>query len=439
MKGSKLIALITSLVMLVVCTTVLVMNFTFATSLADATAVYTRNNIAWEGVETSADGSVDLNIFGEPEEGEEYPLIAPGTEGSYRFRLRNDIRSEILYHLYLYTDSPANEELRIPMNFTITNTEGDTAITAENYPSDLRQPQVDVLCAYQGRLDGLKQRDFNIEYGWDYHIDAAHDAHDNFLGNKATEVDLLYNFHILLVIEDYAVGGGGFGGGAASSGTSNARMLRRSYVIGREDGLFHPQSPITRAEVATIFARIMASFDESRLTDLSTDFVDVTPELWHAKYIASLETKNVINGYPDGTFKPDLDITRAEFATVCVRYYEKTVKNSVKPADIDFADLDKSHWAHQSIAQAYALGYIKGYEDGTYHPDQLINRSEAVTIVNRMLSRIPDKEYIDNNLHKLIDFPDVQDNTYWAYYDIFEAANTHYIRFDRNGFARWID
>ncbi len=438
MKSSKLVALITSLVLFVFVSTVLVMNFTFASSLADATAVYTRNNISWEGVSVAADGTADLNIFGEPEEGEEYPLINPGSKGSYNFRLRNDVRSEIVYHLFLYTDSPTNTEFKIPMNFAITNTEGDTEITPENYPSDLRQPQVDVLCAYQGYLDGKKQRDFSIEYEWDYHIDDAHDAFDTFLGDKATETDLMYNFHILLVVEDYGVGGGSFGG-SSGSGTSNARMLRRSYVIGREDGLFHPESPITRAEVATIFARIMANFDESRLVDTTTNFSDVTPELWHAKYIANLETKDVINGYPDGTFKPDWDITRAEFAAVCVRYYEKTVGKSVKQAKIDFSDVSKSHWAYKSIAQAYEMGYIKGYDDGSFGPDKRIKRSEAVTIVNRMLDRIPDNDYIDKNLHKLIDFPDVKDNTYWAYYDIFEAANTHYIRFDNTGFARWID
>lgn len=438
MKSSKMVAVITSLVLFVFVSTVLVMNFTFASTPADITAVYTRNNIAWEGATVDADGAVDLHIFGDPEPGEEYPLIYPGVEGTYRFRLRNDNTDAISYNIYLYNDAPETADLEIPLEFQITNLDDKSVeILPKDFPQDLKDPSVNVICAYNGRMKISEQKDFDIHYEWDMYVDDAHDVRDTYLGDTAVQKDLIYNFHILLIIEDYGVGPGG--AGSSSVGTSNARMLRRSYVIGREDGLFHPESPITRAEVATIFARIMAGFDERGLTDLDCDFVDVTPELWHAKYIASLETKNVINGYPDGTFKPDLDITRGEFAAVCVRYYEKTLQTAVKPAKIDFSDLEKSHWAYQSIAQAYALGYIKGYEDGTYHPDQKINRSEAVTIVNRMLDRIPDNEYIDNNLHKLIDFPDVQDNTYWAYYDIFEAANTHYIRFDRNGFARWID
>lgn len=234
-------------------------------------------------------------------------------------------------------------------------------------------------------------------------------------------------------------GGTGSGGGSGSTkpDTGSTKMLRRAYVIGRPNDLFEPESPITRAETATIFARIFADYNEDNLVSTDTEFNDVKDADWFAKYISRLEDENIIFGY-EGYFKPNDDITRAEFAAICVRFFEKRSGSTISPEDIAFTDFDSSHWAYDTIKKAYANGYVSGYPDGTLKADNTITRAEAVTIVNRLLERIPDKEYIDNNLDKLIDFVDVRDNTYWAYYEIFEAANTHYIRFV-NGFAKWVD
>ncbi len=231
--------------------------------------------------------------------------------------------------------------------------------------------------------------------------------------------------------------GGGTGGGSGTPGTGPTKMLRRAYVIGRPNDLFEPESPITRAETATIFARIFADYNEDNLASTDTEFNDVKDADWFAKYISRCEDENIIFGY-EGYFKPNDDITRAEFAAICVRFFENRSSSTISPKDIAFTDFESSHWAYETIKKAYANGYVSGYPDGTLKADNTITRAEAVTIVNRMLERIPDKEYIDNNLHKLIDFIDVRDNTYWAYYEIFEAANTHYIRFV-NGFAKWVD
>ena len=189
--------------------------------------------------------------------------------------------------------------------------------------------------------------------------------------------------------------------------------------------------------MATIFARIFADYNETNLVSKSTSFNDVSEDEWFAKYISECERKNIIVGY-EGNFRPSDDITRAELAAICVRFFEKRSGSSIKPKKIAFTDFDSSHWAYESIKKAYANEYVTGYPDGTLKADNTITRAETVTIVNRMLERIPDKEYIDNNLHKLIDFIDVRDNKYWAYYEIFEAANTHYIIF-KDDFAHWVD
>ena len=255
---------------------------------------------------------------------------------------------------------------------------------------------------------------------------------DDSVGNRYQNKSLQTDFSWWYMPE--STGGGG---GSVKPSTGTTKMLRRAYVIGRPNDLFEPEAPITRAETATIFARIFADYNEDNLITTDTKFKDVAETEWFAKYISRCEDENILFGY-NGRFRPNDDITRAEFAAICVRFFEKRSRSTIKPIDITFTDFESSHWAYDTIKKAYANGYVSGYPDGTLRADNTITRAEAVTIVNRMLERIPDKEYINNNLDKLIDFIDVRDNTYWAYYEIFEAANTHYIRFVNN-FAKWVD
>lgn len=261
-------------------------------------------------------------------------------------------------------------------------------------------------------------------------------------GKRYQNQSLKADFQWWYMPESTTEGGGGSGGGgyirpSTPDGTEQTKMIRRAYVIGRPHDYFRPEDPITRAETATIFARIFADYDEANLTSTDTGFDDVDEADWFAKYISRLEDENIIVGH-EGYFRPNDNITRAEFATICVRFFEKRSNNKIQPKDINFTDFDSEHWAYDTIKKAYANEYIAGYPDKTLRADNTITRAEAVTVVNRMLERVADKEYIDNNLHKLIDFEDLHDNSYWAYYEIFEAANTHYIRFS-NGVAKWVD
>ncbi len=129
-------------------------------------------------------------------------------------------------------------------------------------------------------------------------------------------------------------------------------------------------------------------------------------------------------GHDDGTFKPDDAITRAEFVAMCVRFYELTDDVTTGSTN-KFSDVASSHWAYSYINSAVAMDWIEGYSDGTFRPDNNITRAEVVTIVNRVTEREADTDYISDNLNELNSFSDVKDKSYWAYYDIFEAANEH--------------
>lgn len=196
-----------------------------------------------------------------------------------------------------------------------------------------------------------------------------------------------------------------------------------AYVRGYEDGTFAPNKSITRAEAITIFARLM---NEKMDVDASysSSFNDVKAGAWYANYIGYMEDYNIINGYEDGSFRPDAAITRAEFAAMASRFdkLENTDKNA-------FTDVAASHWAINSINSAAAKGWIGGYPDGTFRPNQYISRAEVVSIVNNMLEREIDAASIAGAQYKT--FPDVAAN-HWAYYDVIEAANEHDYNKDGN-------
>ncbi len=191
-----------------------------------------------------------------------------------------------------------------------------------------------------------------------------------------------------------------------------------AYVVGYPDGLVHPERNITRAEVATIFFRML--LDESREDFWSQEnwFSDVKSTDWFNNAVSTLANANLINGYPDGSYKPNANITRAEFATIAIRFF---LEDDVEITENNLSDI-KGHWAEANINLAYALNLINGYPDGTFRPDQKITRAEAMTIVNRVLERAPHKDHL---LDDMIEWPDNMDTDVWYYADVQEATNSH--------------
>ena len=195
-----------------------------------------------------------------------------------------------------------------------------------------------------------------------------------------------------------------------------------AYIVGDSDGLVHPERNITRAEVATIFYRLLT--DETRAWYWTEDnsFPDVSSGDWYNTAISTLSNLGVLNGKPDGGFHPNDNITRAEFAAVAVRFFENT-EGCVWTRDA-FSDI-AGHWASESINLAYLLGIVGGYPDGTYHPDSVITRAEAMTIVNNTLGRTPGTRGIEPVEKDMITWPDNMDKSKWYYAAVQEATNSH--------------
>jgi uncharacterized repeat protein (TIGR02543 family) len=191
-----------------------------------------------------------------------------------------------------------------------------------------------------------------------------------------------------------------------------------AYMQGYPDKTFGPQKNMTRAEVTVMFARLLVEkMDVDK--QYPSQFSDVNPAKWYANAIGYMEQFGIITGYSDGTFRPDAQITRAEFAAIASRFDELVTGES-----IIFTDVTDDYWARDYIASAAAKGWIKGYPDGTFKPGNYITRAEVVSLVNRMLERYSDSSYVDNNTDTLNQYVDLT-SRHWAYYDIMEATNSH--------------
>ena len=195
-----------------------------------------------------------------------------------------------------------------------------------------------------------------------------------------------------------------------------------AYVIGYPDGKVHPEGNISRAETATIFFRLLkADIRDGNLT-ADNDFSDVSDGQWHNKAVSTMAKLGIVKGRRADSFDPDASITRAEFAAICARFNTKPVENSGSFSDIS------GHWAENEIERAAAFGWISGYPDGTFRPDARITRAEAMTMINRVLCRMPQSE--SDLLDSMVTWPDNKPSD-WHYLAVQEATNSH--DFNRQG------
>ena len=210
-----------------------------------------------------------------------------------------------------------------------------------------------------------------------------------------------------------------------------------SYVVGYEDGTVMPQKQITRAEVATIFYRLLKEdVRDENTTDVS-NFSDVSSSDWYGTTVATLADMGILKGYEDGTFRPNAPITRAEFAAIATRFFDETGA-TYEPGT--FTDVTGSEWFAGAIMDAVNLGLIGGYEDGTVRPNNNITRAEACAIVNRTLGRVPDADHLLPE-DEMKTWPDNPESA-WFYADMQEATNGHeyeWITEDGNKIENWTD
>ena len=199
----------------------------------------------------------------------------------------------------------------------------------------------------------------------------------------------------------------------------------RLYMVGYPDDTFGPDRNMTRAEVAQMFYALLLDQNIS----YTENFSDVPSDAWYAEAVNTLAALGMIDGYPDGTFRPDATITRAEFCVIALAFaYEP------ESFDCSFYDVSVNDWFYDYVAQATSYGWISG-GSGAFRPNDAITRAEVSVIVNNMLGRVADEDYVDRHEDELTTFPDVT-SSYWAYYSIMETTNSHdYTK--SNGTENW--
>lgn len=199
-----------------------------------------------------------------------------------------------------------------------------------------------------------------------------------------------------------------------------AELNRRdhtAFLVGYAEGTFGPERNMTRAEVTTMFARLLTEQIEADKTYSST-FNDVAKGCWAANYIGYMQQFGIVTGYTDGSFRPNAPVTRAEFAAIASRF-EKLTQGSKS-----FTDVPDTHWAVKYINFAATRGWVTGYADGTFKPEHSITRAEVAAVTCRLLERSADQTYIRSHIGELRTFADMTEN-HWAYWYAMEAANGH--------------
>lgn len=189
-----------------------------------------------------------------------------------------------------------------------------------------------------------------------------------------------------------------------------------AYVVGYKDGNVRPQGNITRAETAAIFFRLLKEEVRSENLSKHNDFADVTEDSWYNTAVSTMAGMNILKGRTANSFAPQAPITRAEFAAICARFDSGRAEENSSFTDIS------GHWAEKEIERAATLGWVSGYTDGSFHPDAPITRAEAMTLINRVLCRMPETKA--DLLDSMTKWPDNQPGA-WYYLAVQEATNSH--------------
>ena len=211
------------------------------------------------------------------------------------------------------------------------------------------------------------------------------------------------------------------------------KEIHFNYVIGYTDGTIRPGNNISRAEVATIFFRLLTDEAREQYNKTTTSYSDIKDGAWCCRAVATLTNAGVINGYTDGTFRPNAPITRAELATIIARFAKLDVNTKT------FSDIT-GHWAQKNIELAVGNGWINGYEDGTFRPNNNITRAETFAMINRVLDR--QTENVSDLLptSEMNMWSDNMNENAWYYKDIQEATNYHKCdRVDQSTYEKWTE
>ena len=252
------------------------------------------------------------------------------------------------------------------------------------------------------------------------------------VGNAKVEKDTVFTY----TYAKRSSGGGGGGGSHKPTVTIPDDVPtglngddHYAYIVGYPDSTVRPQNGITRAEVATIFFRLLTDETRNANSTKSNSYSDVAAGAWYNHAVSTLSAMGIVKGDSNGKFNPNAPITRAEFAAIAARFDDKADTTAV-----DFSDI-ASHWAKNEISAAANNGWINGYTDGTFRPNNKITRAEAMTLVNRVLKRLPETA---EDLHNdMIKWSDNSDTSAWYYLAVQEATNSHYYDLKENKHEKW--
>ena len=252
------------------------------------------------------------------------------------------------------------------------------------------------------------------------------------VGNAKVEKDTVFTY----TYAKRSSGGGGGGGSRKPTVTIPDDVPtglngddHYAYIVGYPDSTVRPQNGITRAEVATIFFRLLTDETRNANSTKSNSYSDVAAGAWYNHAVSTLSAMGIVKGDSHGKFNPNAPITRAEFAAIAARFDDKANTTAV-----DFSDI-ASHWAKNEISAAANNGWINGYTDGTFRPNNKITRAEAMTLVNRVLKRLPETA---EDLHNdMIKWSDNSDTSAWYYLAVQEATNSHYYDIKENKYEKW--
>ena len=319
-----------------------------------------------------------------------------------------------------------------PLMYTLTYDvtgdlpEGYTAPAKQTLVKGSSYTVADVPASVSGSKDGVNGT-FSFD-GW------KKDDGTVLTGEQKLTADL--TLHGVWTFTKKSSGGGGGGGGRRPTVTIPDDVPtglngddHYAYIVGYPNGNVEPNGNITRAEVATIFFRLLTEEVRTANSTQSNSLSDVTRGQWFNHAVSTLSSMGIVKGHNDGTFAPNAPITRAEFAAIAARFDDKNTDTSSKFTDI------ASHWAKNEIGIAANKGWINGYPDGTFRPNQYITRAEAMTLVNRVLNRLPENS--SDLLDSMIKWPDNSDASQWFYLAVQEATNSHYYKTKENKFEKW--
>lgn len=346
-------------------------------------------------------------------------VIAPGTENTYTFAVKNKSHGWLDYRLTVeafFTGLDGTGK-SIPIQVRLQGQEWLVGSETEYRPV-LELDRVEE----SGVLDKKAHAVYTLQWKWPFEQDLNGDgsvddgdALDTWLASQEQDISLTIRINVLSTYHYPDSSPVTIPVPPALNGVDHF-----AYLYGYPDGTIRPNANITRAEVAAIFYRLLKDDVRAQYRTDECPFSDVAEDAWYRVEVATLTNMGILEGYPDGLFYGDDNITRGEMAAILARLSEREISAKGKT---DFPDI-KDHWAEAEIMTIEDFNWIEGYPDGTFVPDGLITRAEAVTMVNRTLHRLPEKAE-DLLREDMITWPDNQDPEEWYYLPIQEASNSH--------------